>query len=385
MGERVRMNSVERVAAAFRHEQTDIVPVCHIGFSSDIASALLGHEAFVGGGSQQWREARALWQGDDAHQEFLERSFQDAIDVALAVDNDIVRPSYWRYPVKPTRCMDENTYLYEYGEQENWKILRYDPLTEQASVTDYKPKTSAEDLETVVAAEERAIEDYVPSEDRFAFEIQAQRVLGPERVIRVGAGAVGIPYEQLWLEATLLRPDLVRRHLAVQIERARRDIPFLSSFGFRYFFGGIDFAGNDGPMYSPRTFTELFVPALKRVSGICRECNGYHVFASDGNLWPVADDLFDGADIHGYYEIDRRAGMDLQMLRDRFPRLVLLGNISSHTVHLGTKEEVVAEAMSCLEVAQRTTGVIVGTSNYFVPGTPVENVIALIESIREFR
>jgi hypothetical protein len=379
------MNSKERVMAAFQHQQTDVVPVCHIGFSSDIASILLGREAFVGGGSQQWREARALWQGKDAHQEFLERSFRDAIDVALAVDNDIVRPSYWRYPNQPTRQLDEYTYLYEHGDEEDWKVLRYDPGTEQTNIVDYKPKASAEDLEAVVEAEERDIESYQPTEERFAFEIRAQRLLGDERVVRVGAGGVGIPYRQLWLEATILRPDLVRRHLAVQVERTRRNVPFLAAHGFRLFFAGIDFAGNDGPMYSPRTFANLFLPSVKQVTEICHEHGGYHLFASDGNIWPVADALFGQAGIDGYYEIDRRAGMDLESLRERFPSLVMLGNISSHTVHLGSKQEVIDEAISCLEFAKRTTGVIAGTSNYFVPLTPIENVIALIETIREHR
>lgn len=66
------MNSLERVQAAFRKEATDRVPVLHIGFSSAVASALLSREAYVGGGIQRWREAAALWQGEDAHREFIE-------------------------------------------------------------------------------------------------------------------------------------------------------------------------------------------------------------------------------------------------------------------------------------------------------------------------
>ena len=91
-------------------------------------------------------------------------------------------------------------------------------------------------------------------------------------------------------------------------------------------------------MYSPKTFVNLFLPALQRVSEICHKHGGAHLFASDGNIWPVADVLFGQAGIDGYYEIDRRAGMDLESLREQFPALVLLGNISSHTVHLGSKQ-----------------------------------------------
>ena len=379
------MNSRERIDAAFRQQPTDKVPVCHIGFSSECASALLRRDAFVGGGSQQWREATALWRGKDAHQEFLERSFQDAVDIALMVDNDVVRPTYWRYPVKPTRRVDEHTFAYEIGDEQEWKVLRYDPSTEQATIAYMHPRYSVSDVASIVEEEERALPEYAPTEERFSFALRAQRLLGGERVVRVGAGAVGIPYQQLWLEATVLRPDLIARHLAVQIERAARDIAFLAEHGFRYLFGGIDFAGNDGPMYSPRTFADLFLPALVKVAVLCHQHGAQYLFASDGNTWPVADALFGRSGIDGYYEIDRRAGMSLDLLRDRFPDLGLIGNISSHTVHLGSRQDVVDETQDCMRTARERRGVVVGMSNYVVPGSPVENVRAMIETIRRDR
>ena len=45
-------------------------------------------------------------------------------------------------------------------------------------------------------------------------------------------------------------------------------------------------------MYSPRLFRELVVPRLQRISEVCHEHGAYHLFASDGDLWPVAEDLF---------------------------------------------------------------------------------------------
>ncbi len=382
------MTSKDRVFAAFKKQATDKVPVHQIGFSSDVASALLRREAYIGGGIQQWREAKTLWQGEEAHQEFLERSFQDAIDIALLLDEDIIRPGYWRYPLKPTKWIDENTFLYAYGDEENWRVLRYDPPSEQCNVFYYKPKKlSFNDIEKDIAEREKTLLDYQPKEDDFVFDIRAQRLLGDERVVRVGGVGIGIPIREadIWLEAFLLRPDLVARHLNIQAEQAVRNVEFLVPLGFRYFFGGGDFASNDGPMYSPKLFRELVVPRLKRVSEVCHRHDSYHLFASDGNLWPVADDLFGVAEVDGYYEIDRRAGMDLGRLRQRFPHLALLGNISSHTVHLGTKEEVVEETISCMEEAKRSRGIIVGVSNYFVPGTPIENVTALLETIKQYR
>jgi len=381
------MTPRERVLAAFAKQPTDKVPLHHIGTCSEVASALLGREAYVGGGIQQWREVTALWQGEDAHEEFVERSFQDAIDIALLWDNDIIRTSYWRHNRKPSKQLDDNTYLFAEGPEEDWSVLRFDPPSEQCHVFKYHPevKQTFEDIEAGIAASEKSIEDYQPTAP--SFELRAKEMLGEDYVIRVGAGGCGIPTRgtDIWFEAMLLRPDLIGRHLDVQAERARRDIPFLASLGFRLFWGGSDFASYEGPMYSPKVFDDLMLPRVTQIAEIAEASDGFYLFASDGNLWPVADSLFGKSGVHGYYEIDRRAGMDLGRLRREFPDLTLVGNINSHTTHLGTHEEIIEETLSCLEEAKRSGGIIVGVSNYFVPGTPIENVEAILETISEYR
>ncbi len=383
------MTPIECVAAAFQHRTPERIPVHHIGFSSAAASVLLGREAYVGGGIQQWREACALWNGPDAHAEFIERSFRDAVAVARAAGNDLIRPSYWRYPLKPTRRMDEWTFLYEYGPEENWRILRYDPDSEQADIEPATPlpELRFEDLESEVERAEKSVEAYTPAEQNFAFEFRAARELGHEFGIRVPGIGLGLPTRNAacWLEALALRPDLVGRYLDVQVERARRNAAFLAAHGFRYLFGGGDFASQTGPIYSPAAFREIVLPRLRQISEACHARGAYHLFASDGNLWPVADALFGESGIDGYYEIDRRAGMDLERLRERFPDLVLIGNISSHTVHLGTRDEIISEVESVMAQARRIRGVIVGISNYIVPGTPPENVRAVIDTVARLR
>ncbi len=110
------MSPKQRVEAIFNGEIPDRVPLHHAAISSAVASALLGREAYVGGGIQEWREARALWQGEEAHREYVERSYQDAIDLSMALECDIIRASYWRSPRKPTRQVDEHTFLFADGD-----------------------------------------------------------------------------------------------------------------------------------------------------------------------------------------------------------------------------------------------------------------------------
>lgn len=380
------MTSKERVAAAFEGESVDRVPVHHIGISSDVASALLGREAYIGGGIQQWREVRARWQGEDAHREFVERSFEDAMAISQVFENDLIRASYWRMSRQATRKVDENTYLFENGPEENWEVLKFDPPSEQCSIFPYKPKPELtfERIEKELEEEERTIDDFEPGVPRN--EARAHEMFGDYAIRCPGCQlAVPLDEEAVWFEALALRPDLVARHLDLQVERARRTVPVLVAAGFRYLFGGGDFASNEGPMYSPRSFHELMLPRLKQISELCDRHGCKWLFASDGNLWPVADDLFGVSGVDGYYEIDGRAGMDLAALHERFPELVTIGNISSHTVHLGTKDDVIREVTEAIEAGKRYGRTIVGVSNYLVPGTPIENVITMIETIRALR
>ena len=383
------MTPKERVIATLQHQPTDAVPVHHVGFSSDVASALLGREAYVGGGIQQWREAVAHWNGADAHAEFVGRSYRDAVDLAIATGNDILRVSYWRYDRKPTRRLDENTFLYEYGPEQDWRVLHYDPGSEQCDITYYEPPPPAtfDTIEREVEAAERQLEGSAASADGFDFEARALREYGHQYEIRVGGVGVGVPLRgvEVWLEAMISRPDLVKRHLDVQVEIAKRNVRLLAPLGFRHFWGGLDFASNEGPMFSPRLFRELLIPRLQAVTDECHKYDAYHFFASDGEFWSVTDMLFGDRVVDGYFEIDSRAGMGMAKVRARYPKLILIGDISSHTVHLGSKKEIVDEVLRALAVAKGSTGVVVGISNQFVPHTPIDNVLTVLETIRENR
>jgi hypothetical protein len=374
---------------AFAHGRPDRVPVHHIGFSSAAASVVLGREAHVGGGIQQWREACALWEGDDAHRDFLARSERDAFELAQATGQDILRLEYWRMPERPTQRLDPCTFLYG-RESDRWCVRRFDPPTElyqmiaQGPGRDASAAATLDDIVRRVAAQEAALASGRPSAAPPPRLLDLMARYGATHAVRVAACGISIPYDAAWLEATVARSDLVTRHLDVQAERAIRSIAGLAAAGVRFVFGGGDLATNAGPFYSPRVFRELLLPRLQRVADACRQHGIHYLFGTDGDVRPIAEDLLGQSGVAGYYEIDRRAGMALDELRRRFPRLVLIGNISSHTLHRGTKEEVLRETRECLGSA-RSGGVIVGVSNYVLPGTPPENILAMLRAIEDER
>jgi len=379
------MVPAERIYAACEHKSYDRVPTYHASFSSRIASIILGREAYVGGGVQQWREAVALWNGPDAHKEFLERSLRDAIDLGTVLDLDMVRVAYWREPEKPTQRIDEYTFMY--GDPNGrWRVMRFDPRTELYQLIDCSKdyQQDLESLEIEVEQQEQAVSVYNPGPDSFVEISRAVNAYQGRRAIPLWGVVLGVPYgSQAWMEAIMLRRDLVERLLDIQVERARKTISAAAPLGVRVVLGGMDLANNKGPMYAPSIFRELVLPRLRKIVEICHRYGMYYFFASDGNLWPIADDLF--TEVDGYYEIDRRAGMDLRKLRERYPHLTLVGNISSHTLHVGTREEVVEETLSCLEVAHELGSVIVGCSNLIVSETPEENLFAMLDTLEMYR
>ena len=397
MGESQVLSNVtprERVLAAFEHELKDKVPVHHLGFSSQAASYILGREAYVGGGIQQWREAKALWKGEAAHREFLRRSLQDALDVGIAAANDILRLHYWRLNEKPAYKIDEYTFLY--GDPNNrYVVRRFVPSSELFAIVEENPprrKMAVSDrfkeAKRRLYELEEWVENYQPRREEFQEIRCLMEKYGREYAIRINGGTVGIGLsteDPVWLMAMVAKPEFAAQYLDIQVEIALKQIRYFSEAGVKMLFGGCDIASDEGPCFPSKVFRRLVLPRLQRVVEECHKYGIYFLYGSDGNLWPIADDLFGRSGIDGYYEIDRRAGMDLNKLRKRFPNLVLIGNISSYTLHFGTRDEVIAETLSCLREAKESRGIIVGVSNYIVPGTPKENIKALIETIKKYR
>ena len=377
------MTPTQRVHCAFNLEPHDKVPLYQGGFSATVASQILGREAYVGGGRAQYLEARALWEGEAAHQEYLARCWQDAVDLCRTLKLDVVRTQYWRMTEKPTRRIDEFTFVYG-DESADYRVMRHDPRTELYQIIDHSPtpEPTLEEIEASVAAQERALETYEPHPSMFDAYKRAVAEFGDDGVPYAGA-AVGlcIPREPVWLEAVALRPNLVRRFLDAQAEVAARNATLAGKEGVRFGYGGGDFATPRGPLISPKAFHELMLPGLQRISAACNAAGVLHGFATDGNVWSVAEDLFGASGVRFFYECDARAGMDFRRMRETYPRVALLGGINSETLHTGTVEDVIAETRRALEPAKELGGCIVGCSNQIVAGTPLANFWAMMETL----
>ena len=136
-----------------------------------------------------------------------------------------------------------------------------------------------------------------------------------------------------------------------------------------------DMAYNRGPMFSPRQFERVLLPAYRRMIQAYRQAGARYVFLhSDGDIGPILDMLVD-AGIDGLHPLERRAHMDIALLRRRYPRLILVGGMcNTHTLIRGSQGEIEAEAREIIDLG-RQGGVVIGTHS-ISPEIPLKNYLA---------
>lgn len=387
------MTGKERALATLAGRRTDRVPVHHLQFSGHAARVILGRECFVGGAYLQWQEIQALWQGPDAHRAFEARCEEDALAIARACGHDILRLGYWRWSrqLQPIARPAEDTFVVRNPAGRTWAVT-YRPdlelLTWPGGASGIVPQDAAvaDDVSEAVLArrvdEEEARASAAAPDPEADTSMAAAIRKYPDYLVRLGGPTV---YVDMMAAAELaeaaLWPALFARLLMARARRYARDAPRMAAAGVQVNFSGMDICTKDGPSISPAMFREIVLPALKWLVDACHRCGLTYIYSSDGNFWPVADAMFDEAGVDGWMEVDRSAGMELRDLRRRYPHKTFIGNIPVQVLHRGTRADVVREAMTCLEAAHEYGGIIVGCSNMIMPGTPPDNIVALLETI----
>ncbi|MFB3894233.1 MAG: uroporphyrinogen decarboxylase family protein [Phycisphaerae bacterium] len=390
------MTPKERAMACINGRKTDKVPVHHLQFSGDVARLIVGRECYVGGAYVQWRAIHVLWDDPESYPAFLARCEEDAVAVARACGHDILRLHYWRWGGgRPAKKVDDYNFIFGDHPDGRWHILTYDPQIELLTRKDYQGSTqlpsadqstevaepTEESVMTQVEKEEAAAATYaLPADLRERFSAMYRKY--PDDLLKLGSETVGVDMNCVAdMLAFAMFPKLVARIYMARARRCAKEIAVLAEAGMPVNFSGYDFCSKDGPCISPRAFREVVTPALKLIVDAAHTHGMKYFYSGDGNFWPVAEDFFDIAGIDGYFETDRSAGMELRPLRERFPKVTFIGNIRVQVLHRGTRDDVIRETMDCLEVAHELGGVIVGASNMIMPGTPPDNIMAMLETI----
>lgn len=148
---------------------------------------------------------------------------------------------------------------------------------------------------------------------------------------------------------------------------------------------GGDLASDKGPMISPYSYRKVLLPAVRMLSDYLHSLGAFVIHASDGNLWPLIDDFLLGAGVDGYEEIDKAAGMEIPLLRQRFgDKITLVGNVDCRWLLTQGRPQDVKEAVKrCLDEGGGRRHILM-TSNVIHTGVKPENFVAYLEAYREY-
>ena len=378
------MERRERCEAAIAGRRVDRLPTYLPGMACDVASEILGRKAHSGTGSLHYAESCAWMKGDAAHADFEEQLLVDLRDLERALDVDVLRMP-WRERTRPARQIDEFTFLY--GDPNGDHVIsRYDPHSGDfgaiRAVVAHPVDFAARYRQGVEKREAEIARGSLERTEVYDEHKNLCRCYGDEFFVVCSAGGIGVGMDADSMMLLASDPEIVARGVMCQAREAAALAGALVASPLRcppVLLGGGDMAGNNGPVYSPAAFRRVMLPALKLAMDQMRKIGAHYVFRSDGNLWPVADMLFGEAGCPGYGEVDRDVGMTAGQLRERFPRLVLWGNMSVAKLGAFTAAQVAEEARRMAEESGGTA-YFQGPSNAVLKGTPARNVEELFKA-----
>ena len=138
-----------------------------------------------------------------------------------------------------------------------------------------------------------------------------------------------------------------------------------------------------------KTYRELYKPFHQQVNDWIHNHTAWKTFIhTDGALMPLLPEFLDaGFDILNPVQFTAK-GMDPATLKQKFgDRLVFWGGgvDTQNTLPLGAPDEVRAQVHANMQIFAPGGGFVFSTVHNVQPRTPVENLLAMYETVREYR
>lgn len=177
--------------------------------------------------------------------------------------------------------------------------------------------------------------------------------------------------------ALKLEPEIVERGVA--LAEAYHTQLYLNAIaaGAEFIILGDDYGTNRAPMISPADFRSFFKPALKRMVDAIHQAGAKVIKHTDGNVWMLMDDFVEiGFDALG--PLQHECGMHLDVLLEKYPHMVFVGNVPVDLLITGTPEEVAEATRDCLRRCSGYHRHILSSGNSITADVPEENLRAMI-------
>jgi hypothetical protein len=142
-----------------------------------------------------------------------------------------------------------------------------------------------------------------------------------------------------------------------------------------------DMSYNHGPMVSRRICDEFLSPYYRKLVARLKEMDALVIVDTDGDVTNLAPWLLDMG-VDGVLPLERQAGVDGAALRQRFPRLGMVGHYNKLVMHKG--EAAMREEFERLAPLMRGGGFIPSVDHQTPPEVPLSEYRLYLGLLEEF-
>lgn len=142
-----------------------------------------------------------------------------------------------------------------------------------------------------------------------------------------------------------------------------------------------DLSYNHGPMLSKPLFEEFITPYYHQVIPRLKERGMLAIVDSDGDITEPAS-WFEAAGLDGILPLERQSGVDINLLRERYPRMLYIGHFDKMTMPLG--EAAMRTEFERLLPAASRGGFIPSVDHQTPPGVSLANYEIYLRLFREY-
>lgn len=338
---------------------------------------LFGEKNMFGIRNSDWKVHRTLWGQEVMFPGDFNYTYNDNGDILIYPEGDTSVP--------PSAMMPKSGYF-------------FDALNRQEPVDDSKLKLE-DNLEEFGVITDHEL-------DYWKTQVKSVEKSGKAVMASLGGTALGdialVPAIQLkhpkgirgveeWYISTLMREDFVKdlydRQTDIALENLKRIYGAIGNGIDVVFICGTDFGTQNSTFCSPETYGRVWLPYYKKVNGWIHENTGWKTFKHSCGSIETLIDLFieSGFDIINPVQINA-AGMNPQLLKKKYGDRIIFwgGGVDTQGAFaFGTPQQVREQVKMQCEILNENGGFVFNTVHNIQANVPFENVVAMLEAIRE--
>ena len=195
-----------------------------------------------------------------------------------------------------------------------------------------------------------------------------------------------------WYMSILMRPDYIRtifdRQSEIAVENFSRIHRVIGDKVDAVYICGTDFGTQDSTFFAPEQFDDLWLPYYKRINDWVHTYTNWKTFKhSCGAVEPfMSRFIAAGFDIINPVQVSAR-GMDPVLLKKKYGKDLVFwgGGIDTQkTLPYSTPEAVREEVLRLCDIFAKDGGFVFNTVHNIQANVPVENIVAMINAVKEF-